>query len=148
MADYNKSDSVGFLLFNTAKAMYFFFNKKMKDAGFELTAEHWGVMINLSENKTANQTDLCKCLGKDKTKITRVIDQMESEGLVKRSFDSKDRRNKLVSLTAKGNKIREKLVPVVKENILDEATKNFTSKELADLKKLLNKLHDNIIQEK
>ncbi|MBA3899991.1 MAG: MarR family transcriptional regulator [Bacteroidetes bacterium] len=144
MTAYNKYDSIGFLLYNTARAMSCFFNQTLKEHGYELTVEHWGILINLAEQDGNTQTGLCGCIGKDKTYMTRLLDQLEKDKMVERRSDNQDRRNKKIYLTEKGKEIQNELVFVVKENILAEASKDFSSQELETLKFLLKKLHQNI----
>jgi MarR family transcriptional regulator, organic hydroperoxide resistance regulator len=144
MVEYNKYDSIGFLLYNTARAMSCFFNQKLKENGFDLTVEHWGILINLTEKEGNTQTGLCQCIGKDKTNMTRLLDQLEHFGLVERQSDKEDRRNKKIYLTEKGKETHHTLVSIVNENILGEASKNFSVHELEMLKSLLKKLYQNI----
>jgi DNA-binding MarR family transcriptional regulator len=144
MAEYNKYDSLGFLLHSTARSMACFFNQKLKENGYGLSVEHWGILLNLAEKEGNSQTGLCNCIGKDKTYMTRLLDQLEEQNLVERRTDREDRRSKKIFLTQVGRKVQEDLVEVVKKTILPEASKDFTPEELEMLKLLLKKLFNNI----
>jgi DNA-binding MarR family transcriptional regulator len=144
MPEYNKHESIGFLLYRTARAMAAFFNRKLSESGCGVTVDQWGLLLLLSENDGINQKDISQHTCKDKTFVTRMIDQMVAEGLVVRKEHKTDRRNRKIHLTAKGRKTMEKLVPLVKEKILGEASVNFTAQELLLFKSMLNKLYDNI----
>jgi MarR family transcriptional regulator, organic hydroperoxide resistance regulator len=143
MSDYNKYDSIGFLLYRTARAMHLFFNRKMNESGFEISAEQWGLLLMLSEKEGVNQKDISEYTCKDKTYVTRMVDHLEDQGFVLRKESKNDRRNKQVLLTAKGKKLKEKLIPVVQDGIIGEAAKNFSKNELDLFKSLLNKLYEN-----
>jgi MarR family transcriptional regulator, organic hydroperoxide resistance regulator len=144
MPEYNRYDSFGFLLYRTARAMAGFFNNKLTESGFTLTVEQWGLLVLLSENDGINQRDISLHTCKDKTFVTRMIDQLEKGGLVVRKENKSDRRNRRIHLTAKGRKTKDQLIPFVKENILGEASRNFSASEMITFKNLLNKLYDNI----
>ena len=45
-------------------------------------------------------------MGLDPSQVVALVDELESSGLVKRVTDPHDRRSKLVSATAKGNRVR------------------------------------------
>jgi DNA-binding MarR family transcriptional regulator len=144
MVEYNKYDSIGFLLYNTARAMSCFFNQKLKEHGYSINVEHWGILLNLAEKEGNTQTGLGVCIGKDKTYMTRLLDHLEESKLVERRSDNLDRRNKKIFLTEKGKQTQSELVLIVKENILSEASKDFSTQELEILKSLLKKLFQNI----
>jgi DNA-binding MarR family transcriptional regulator len=143
MSDYNKYDSIGFLLYRTARGMHLFFNRRMVESGYDITAEQWGLLLLLSEKESVNQKDISEFTCKDKTYVTRMVDHLQIQGIVSRKEAKDDRRNKQIKLTAKGKKLMNSLVPIVKENIIGEAARNFTKNELDTLKSLLNKLYEN-----
>ena len=64
-----------------------------------------------------SQRDLMKCLLRTSGSMSIRIDAMEREGLVRRNSQAEDRRASIVSLTEKGSKLLEQVVP---EHLLNE----------------------------
>lgn len=60
------------------------------------------LMIIRHECETIVQQDLVDIMGKDKSVILRMVDVLETEGLLKRIVDSNDRRRNNLELTEKG----------------------------------------------
>ncbi|HJQ05309.1 MAG TPA: MarR family transcriptional regulator [Nocardioides sp.] len=69
--------------------------------------EMWDYVIlsALLAGDAATQTELATSTGRDKTRLIRNLDGLEERGLVTRSPDPADRRNKVVSLTTAGRRL-------------------------------------------
>jgi len=63
------------------------------------------VLSSLGGGDAATQRDLAAASGRDKTRLIANLDRLESRGLVSRSPDPQDRRNKVVSLTPAGRRL-------------------------------------------
>lgn len=62
------------------------------------------MVMALVEQETCNsQAQIAERLGLDKTVLTYLLDDLEKGKLIKRSTDPADRRNRHISLTAKGS---------------------------------------------
>lgn len=66
-----------------------------------------------------SQRDLMKCLLRTSGSMSIRIDAMERQGLVRRNSHAEDRRASIVSLTDKGSKLLEQIVP---EHLLNETS--------------------------
>ncbi|AKB28483.1 Transcriptional regulator, MarR family [Methanosarcina siciliae T4/M] len=55
------------------------------------------------------------CMNLDRSSLSRMIDSMETKGIVKRRIDPGDRRKVLVSLTEKGARYHEILLGIMEE---------------------------------
>ncbi len=64
---------------------------------------------------TATPTELSKRVFRSKHAITRAVDTLEKEGLVKREGIGEDRRNRNVAITTKGLNFVRRMVPVREE---------------------------------
>ena len=73
----------------------------------------------------------------DRSYVTSITDQLESLGLVKRETGA-DRRVKLLTLTDKGKKTRDRLSKMVNEKSL--VSQKLSDAERATLEKLMNRL--------
>ena len=70
--------------------------------------------------------------------ITVVIKNLEKDGLVKKNMDPKDKRSTIISITDKGKKIIENILPSHIENI-SEIFSVLTDEEKITLKNILKK---------
>lgn len=66
--------------------------------------EMWDyVVLSALEGGPAHtQSELAADVGRDKTRLIPILDRMEARGLLHRTPDPTDRRNRVVSLTADG----------------------------------------------
>jgi DNA-binding MarR family transcriptional regulator len=76
-----------------------------------LTPLQYAALSYLFDEPDIDQNGLAVRLGIDRTSVGQLIDQMELGGLVERRVNGADRRAKLLRLTARGVKLRERLRP-------------------------------------
>ncbi|WP_238163489.1 MarR family winged helix-turn-helix transcriptional regulator [Kribbella capetownensis] len=75
-------------------------------------AEHdvsmWGysVLVALDETPVRTQSALAEAIGADKSRIIGTLDELQDAGLIERTPDPDDRRVRLLSITAKGRRVR------------------------------------------
>jgi DNA-binding MarR family transcriptional regulator len=105
----------------------------------DLNFTQWVVLMYLRDGLALNASDLCTQLRYDSGALTRVIDQLESRGLVQRERSREDRRAVELRLTEAGADIVNKLVPKVVDR-LNYALRDFSRAEAAQLNRLLGKL--------
>jgi len=75
-----------------------------------MSASRFGLMRILAVvEKNAGITDLARRLGINPAAVTRQVQDMEREGLVRRHSDSKDGRRSYVSLSPKGKRLFEQI---------------------------------------
>ena len=75
--------------------------------------------------------------------ITRLIDRLEKQGLVKRDRISEDRRKSITVITEKGLKLVSDIQPLIdKEH--RELTKGLNDTECTELSKLIEKLYEKL----
>ena len=75
--------------------------------------------------------------------MTRLIDNLEKQGLVVRSADPKDRRINIIRLTEKGSGLEEITQSLV-VSTMEDALSVLTEEELASAGIMLNKVFHNI----
>src|SRR5688500_7040667 len=78
---------------------------------FNITPVQYGLLTALSARGALDQTSLAEELGIDRTNVADVVRRLEGRGLVSREPHPEDRRAKLVSLTAKGRQLTQKMFP-------------------------------------
>jgi DNA-binding MarR family transcriptional regulator len=91
------------------------FVQRTQAAGFDLTAVQYAALQAINENPSIDQARLAEMIGYDRATIGGVIERLEKKGWIRRLVSEQDRRARELSLTAKGNKIRAALEPIVED---------------------------------
>ncbi|WP_027016231.1 MarR family winged helix-turn-helix transcriptional regulator [Comamonas composti] len=68
-----------------------------------------------SVHEPLRPSDLSQSLDATRTQITRLLDGLEKKGLVLRSLDAQDRRSLQLTLTAAGDQLLQRCLPVVQQ---------------------------------
>ena len=104
-----------------------------------LTMSQFGILDTLYHLGPSSQKKLGQGIFKSQGNITKVVDNLERAGLVKRERDSEDRRYYRVTLTAKGRRLFEKVLPLHVSHIEKEMAR-LTKGEQENLSALCVKL--------
>jgi len=120
-------------------AMYRAFREK----DVELTPEQWGVLVRLWERDGRTQTDLCESTFRDRPTMSRMIDALESAGLVERRAAEADARARLVFLTAAARELKPKLVPVARR-LVGAMVKDIPQRDLEITRATLQRVFANL----
>lgn len=94
---------VGFHLRKAQEAAFAAFKNRV--GGFDVRVGHFAALVLIDENTGINQTDLGKAMGRDKSSLTPVLDDLTQRGLVVRQRSSRDRRRYGLSLSAQGREL-------------------------------------------
>lgn len=65
----------------------------------------YAVLSGLEDGPAPTQAELAASVGRDKTRIIPILERLESRGLLRRTPDPADRRNRVVALTAAGREL-------------------------------------------
>lgn len=76
------------------------------------------------------------------TRVSRLVDRAEADGLVERLPDPQDRRAQHVALTAKGREAAHRLAPLMDAVLDDIVFEALTAEERTTLIELLRRLRD------
>jgi DNA-binding MarR family transcriptional regulator len=104
-----------------------------------LTFTQYAILMSVRDGIALNPKDICIQLRHDSGALTRVLDQLESRGLVERHRSAEDRRAIELHLTAAGEDALRVVVPLVVDR-LNQALRHFTRTETDELLRLLDKL--------
>ena len=63
---------------------------------------HYAVLRMIADRPGISQFALSRAVGRDKTTLTSLLQDMERRGLVKRDISAEDSRRRVISLTAAG----------------------------------------------
>ncbi len=105
-------------------------NAVMKDHG--LTGVSYTALMVLygSDEETQRASDLGDACSEKPANLTRICNDLERQGLIKRRFSQEDRRSVVISLTSAGRKRVEQVSPDY-WNILQQTYAGISAKDLA-----------------
>jgi len=112
----------------------------------EMSFEDWMNLLPVIDNETISQKDLAQILGKDKTTISRLINQWEKHQFIERIKNSQDQRVNLLKMTKHAKRIHQKLRSLFDAGD-EDFTMNLSKSEVLQLVKLLEKIRAGITQE-
>jgi DNA-binding MarR family transcriptional regulator len=130
-------DSLGYLINRTARAFAARLATELR--AFDVGIGQWAVLLHLWANDGMTQAELSRRVAIEQPTMVRTIDRMERDGLVTRTPDPTDRRASRITLTERGWRLRDLLVPLA-EKVNQASTSHMTDDEVATLKRLLGKL--------
>ena len=87
--------------------------------------------------------DLSTTISIEVSTLTRLVDNMEKNGLVARRRDANDTRAVLLHVTAAGRRLTRRILPIA-ERYEEVALKGFAAAEAATLKAALRRLYANM----
>jgi DNA-binding MarR family transcriptional regulator len=117
------------------------FNAEMRQIGASLQV--WRVLAALREQDGRRMGDLSKTTSIEVSTLTRLVDNMEKDGLVTRRREADDARAISLYVTPSGRRLTQRIVPIA-ERYEAVALKGFTAGEVEVLKKALRRLYDNM----
>jgi DNA-binding MarR family transcriptional regulator len=134
-------DSLGFILnrVNTKFKNELF--QRLKE--YDVTPEQWSVLNCLWVQEGVTPKELADIIFKDKPNTNRILEKLQIKELIVRKPHPIDKRAFQIFLTDRGWALRDELIPKV-EQLLEEATKGIAMNKIAEMKKLLNQMFDNI----
>ena len=138
---YDIEKSIGFIIYRTALAMKATLHRTLKERGFDITPEQYGILNLLWEKEGLSQQEISKILFKDKPNVSRMLDALERKRLIFRQ--PIDRRKYAIFLTEEGKRLIEETLSIGLE-LGERAIKGLLGRELESLEGMLNKIYENI----
>ena len=119
------------------------------EAETSISLERYAILLMLaqSDNASLRPSDLADQIGLSRSATTRLIDRIESDGLVERRACDSDRRGTFVLLTPQGQEVFKNAGRVHLRGIDEHVGSHLTDDELAELAALLGKLADRVAGE-
>jgi DNA-binding MarR family transcriptional regulator len=140
--NYSFSNSLSFLI--TAAEVYLKAELGRRLKPFALTTEQWAVLNLLCETNGVTQKTLAVRSLKDQPNITRILRRLEHKGLIVRTGNSEDRRSFLISLTLKGQQMREATIDLALD-LRRRAFAGLNENECARLGIMLTRINNNLL---
>ncbi len=136
-------DSIAHLAAKVRRAFTNHLNRSFKQAGFNVTVEQFVVLMILRQAGELSQQEIATLSSKNKTSITRLLDNLEKKCLIVRNPGKNDGRQKMISLSARGKSLIDAII--IHTEIDDEiAEKGIAPEELKICKSVLNKIYQNL----
>jgi DNA-binding MarR family transcriptional regulator len=132
--------AIPFLMARAGSRMGNAFSKALKPFGLNLS--EWRVCASLLYVPGQTPSELSLHASSDISALSRIIDRLESQELVRRERSTTDGRSVRVVLTEKGQALAMSIVPVAKrhESVI---LSGFTPKEVKTLRDMLLTLYEN-----
>ena len=140
---FKKGELYSFITGKASTAIARRLQKKFNTSGLNLTIEQWSVLYHLWKEDGKSQQELCNATFRDKPSITRLVDNLEKLGLVKRMPSENDRRINKVQLTKQALKLHEESMALAEET-LNEALEGVPAEHINLCKEVLQKVYDNL----
>ncbi len=136
------AQTVGFLVHDVARLLRKRFEQNARDLG--LTRSQWQVLAYLARNEGIHQGGLAELLEVEPITLGRIVDKLQSAGLVDRRPHATDRRIWLLYLTEQA---RPKLADIrsIGDITRGEALAGLTVAEQAQLMDMLTRMKSNLI---
>ena len=117
--------------------------KYFREAGLDITVEQWSVLMHLWKEDGVNQQELCNKTFRDKPSITRLVDNLEKLGLVKRVAGKDDRRINYIFLTEEARSIRDKTMDLANATLM-EGLNGVSEEDVEVVRRVLSQVYDNL----
>lgn len=110
---------------------------------FGIGAMDWRMLVMLTRHPGASVAQSAETIGIDKAAVSRSLGRLLDKQLVKSIAKESDPRRKQWMLTANGRILHDEILVVVLD-WLREQLDGFTDADIAELSRLLKKLHENL----
>jgi len=135
-ANFSMTQSIGFALTKARNLVAAEIDAALKD--LDISSQQMGIVFSLQRGTATTPFELSKLLGIDTGLMTRMLDKLETKGLLARSRSVEDRRVVNLHLTRKGEQVAAQ-IPGIVPPVLNARLRNFSRAEFEELKRLLAK---------
>jgi MarR family transcriptional regulator, organic hydroperoxide resistance regulator len=142
--DYPASESIGLLMRIALFGLRSSFKAQLAKHGVPWSA--WYYLRVLWESDAITQRELTERVGVMQPNTVSALQTMRRAGWVTIARGAKDRRQIIVTLTPKGRRLMQRLLPEIRTAVRPVLLDNFSASEEKELRRLLNKICDNVRQ--
>lgn len=133
---FSLTGSVGFAINKARNVLVTEIDAALKE--LDITSQQMGIVLSLTHGVATTPFELSKLLGIDTGLMTRMLDKLESKGLLERSRSLEDRRVVNLKLTEKGEEVASH-IPEIVPVVLNQRLRHFSKAEFKELHRLLIK---------
>ena len=142
--DRQEFPTLGYLIHDVARLLKRRFAENTRQYG--LTMPQWRVLAQLKRNGELSQVALANLVESDPMTVSRIVERLESAGLVSRIVDPNDSRAKLVRLTDAARHLFEEIRPAGIA-LYEGALEGLSDAERTALLAALKTIHANVSAE-
>ena len=135
------SETIGFLLNDTARLFRRSFNARMKGSG--ITALQWRLITYLKRHEGIRQGPLAELIEVEPITLSRMVDRLVEAELVERRADPADRRAWRLYLTPRAGKLLNRMRETA-DALTAEATEGLSTAEHDQLVDLVERVRTNL----
>jgi DNA-binding MarR family transcriptional regulator len=140
--NYRPEESVGYLMRRILSTLSLEVERELEPSG--LTNAQWVPLLKLHMGSASTVAELARECMLDAGGMTRLLDRLETKGLLRRTRSSEDRRVVNLELTDEGRAAAKK-IPAVLCGVQNAHMRGFTTQEWQMLKTLLRRVLDNAV---
>ena len=140
---FRRSELYSFITGKASTAIARRLQKNFKQQGVDITIEQWSVLYHLWKQDGLSQQELCDFTFRDKPSITRLVDNLEKQKLVKRVASKDDRRKNLIYLTPEALQLQVQTMELANQT-LNEALSSVTNGQIEIAKEVLQTVYENL----
>ena len=140
---FRRSELYSFITGKASTAIARRLQKNFKQQGVDITIEQWSVLYHLWKQDGLSQQELCDFTFRDKPSITRLVDNLEKQKLVKRVASKDDRRKNLIYLTPEALQLQVQTMDLANQT-LNEALSSVTNGQIEIAKEVLQTVYENL----
>lgn len=144
--DFDLDNAIGYIIETTEQALKRGLRRRFRKAGFPVTPYQWVILYRLWDQDGLTQTELADITLRHKPTVTRIIDVLSRQNLVRREAHPDDRRSFKVYLTHEGRELRN-ILPEIASEYLQDFTEGIPQSDLERTKQVLRKIRNNAERE-
>ncbi|MPW24467.1 MarR family transcriptional regulator [Alkalibaculum sp. M08DMB] len=133
-------DCVSYVATNASKDLIDGFDRKLKNHG--ITRVQWTALYYIGKYQQINQKQLSTLMRIKESSTTGLVDRMVKEGFIKKKLNHYNRREMLLFLTQKGEKLRSDSIHLGQE-YSDFISQGIKLEDLSTFFMVLDKMKDN-----
>lgn len=137
---WNVDESIGFLIRKLKNSLHRHMDSQMLACG--LTDSQWGPLLLIANGKGDTSGMLARELDLDAGAMTRMIDRLETKGMLRRVWSANDRRVANLELTAQGLAVTRR-VPDAIAAVLNHHLRGFAHEDVLQIKANLRRMLEN-----
>ena len=136
--------SFAFILYSCAMAFKNELNKELyKVTSEEINIDYWFILSVLYETDNISHGLLAERVCRDKASLSRTLDLMEKQGLLRRNTDPNDKRGSFIVLTKKSIELRNTALIAATDFTKNKLT-GLSPIEIKELVRMINRVFNNL----
>lgn len=140
---FDVKDCISFITGHGAKRLSESMNQQFKEEGYNVTRVQWTALYYIKLNSDITQKELAEMMLIKEPTLLHLIDRLEADGFVVRTYSKQNRRYRYLSLTEEGERVFRMMLPIA-EQFNKDAKVGITDEELETFKKVINKMVENV----